>query len=258
MLLKKLKKTEECKIEGGIQVNKVVIMYTPAKLYEGNLSGGVKRFLELYKGLIANEIDVILFSSDEHNRLHSLGMENRSVRYVNPNNKTWIPLTVKSFIWNYRLINEIEKMKYDSLIVFDVPTAIHFCLLRATHVDLFIRQDLISYKSISISERTKNKTFKKIYLKLLHFSEHICIRGARKIIVQCEYDKRELYKRHYNLKELLDKKMIVQINNVNPSWIVEKSNISVRKNRSIKFKICNKISNVSRNGEEKFYHLSLV
>ena len=154
MLLKKLKKTEECKIEGGIQVNKVVIMYTPAKLYEGNLSGGVKRFLELYKGLIANEIDVILFSSDEHNRLHSLGMENRSVRYVNPNNKTWIPLTVKSFIWNYRLINEIKKMKYDSLIVFDVPTAIHFCLLRATHVDLFIRQDLISYKSISISERT--------------------------------------------------------------------------------------------------------
>ena len=219
-------------------MSKKVIMYTPAKLCEGNLTGGLKRFLELYKGLKNSNFNVVLFSGDEAEKIKQLGDENRSIKYVAPSKLFWIPSIAKSFIKNFKLINEIKRMNYDSLIVFDIPNALSFCVLRAPKIDLFLRQDLISYKEISISERVQNKNIKNIYLKLMKFSERICIREARRIIVQCEYDKKQLYGRHSNLADMLNRKTIIQINNVNPPWIVEKSIKTGKTIKNGRYKIC--------------------
>ena len=51
------------------------------------------------------------------------------------------------------------------------------------------------------------------------------IRKAKRIIVQCDHDLQELLKRHKFISKSLKKKSIIQINNVNPSWITNNSKI---------------------------------
>lgn len=204
-------------------MKKKIIMYTPAKLWTENLTGGLKRFLELYNGLKKKEFDIILFTGDSPERVKQFGENIKSISYINPIKTVWIPSIAVSFFKNFKVIRQIKKSDFDSLIIFDVPTAIAFCILGVPKIDLFIRQDLISYKTISIQERITSESIQNMYLRLMKVAERICMLKARKIIVQCEYDKKQLCARHKNINNILDKKITVQINNVNPAWIVNKS-----------------------------------
>ena len=202
---------------------KKIAMYSTSALFGKRVTGGLKRFLELYNGFIEKGIDVDLFCTDSSEVLEEKGISAYTLVNTKISDKIFIPTELKFFLKNISVINKIKNSKYKSVIVFDVPTAIGLCLLGVKNLQLFIRQDLIGYKRISISEKTKSKLIVNSYLALMKLCETICFIRSERIILQCEYDYIALIKRHKFIKNIIKRKSIIQINNVNPSWIINQS-----------------------------------
>ncbi|KAB8133672.1 glycosyltransferase family 4 protein [Gracilibacillus oryzae] len=200
-----------------------VLMYSTSQLFGKRVTGGLKRFLELYYAFRDKGIEVDLYSADSQEVLKEKKVSANSLESENVSKSILLPTELKIFIKNYKYLKTIKKREYDLIIVFDVPTAIGLCLSGFKNIQLFIRQDLIKYKRISISERTNNKLLINFYLLIMKLCEFICFIKAAKIIIQCKYDYHALIKRHSLIKSIIKKKSIIQINNVNPSWVINKS-----------------------------------
>ena len=200
-----------------------IAMYSTSQLFGQRITGGLKRFLELYKGLVNNNFDVDLFCADSPDVLKKVGIQAYSLINTGKSNNLFIPTELKLLINNMQTIKKIRSAKYDLVIVFDVPTAIGLCIMGVKHISLFIRQDLISYKKILLETRTNSKIKRSLYLRFMQFCELICCIKAKHIIIQCKYDYNMLSNRHKLIKNIIQKKSIIQINNVNPSWIIDNS-----------------------------------
>ncbi|TFJ93048.1 glycosyltransferase family 4 protein [Lentibacillus salicampi] len=201
-----------------------VAMYSTSRLFGERITGGLKRFLELYKGLKIRGTDVDLYSADSSRSLEENGVvSGYSLMFKGKSKNTFVPTVFNIIIRNLGTLWKIKKAKYDSIIVFDVPAAIGLCLLGIKNIQLFIRQDLVGYKNIAISSRTNSKLFKNIYLQFMKICEAICLLVAERVVIQCEYDYNVIINRHRFIKNKISKKSIIQINNVNPSWIVDNS-----------------------------------
>lgn len=194
-------------------------MYSTSELFGKRVTGGLKRFLELYYGLTEKKYVVDLYSTDSPNSFRENNVSGYSLLNKINKKSIIIPAELKIMLSNIKTLIKIKKSEYEAIIVFDVPTAIGLCIFGLKNIQLFIRQDLISYKRISISNRTKNKTLLETYLKAMKLSESICLMRAERIIVQCKYDYNAILSRHKLISELIRNKTTVQINNVNPSWI---------------------------------------
>ena len=190
---------------------KKVILYTSSQLLEIRQTGGVKRFIELVKYL-PKYADVILVSGDEnypisgnerHYSMHQTKICSKELKYA---------------LHNYTYIRKLKKMNYDAFVVFDVPPAIWLSLMNVPRMTLMLRKDMIEYSKIQMNYDCKKSLCKYIKIKLLTFAETITIFHASKIVVQCEYDKNNLINRHKLLRDNLERKVKIQINNVNPSW----------------------------------------
>ncbi len=215
---------------------KKIVMYTTNQLFGERRTGGVKRFLELYEGMKNNDIDIDLFCGDTQEVLVKNNIKAYSLQNVKKGKNVFIPTELKIFIKNINKIRKIKKMKYDAIIIFDVPTAIGLSLIGIKKIQLFIRQDLIEYKKITISNRIKNKLLASIYLFFVMLCETVCLIKANRIFLQCKYDYYALINRHRLIKNNIEKKSIIQINNVNPSWIINKSNYTLNDRIAILFK----------------------
>lgn len=204
---------------------KKILMYTNLKIFSEKQSGGMKRFLELYSYLkeSSKNYKVDFYSRDNKNE----AMKNRGI---------FLPKALSLFFKEKEIFSKIKKEKYDEIILFDVREAIWFSLRNIKNVNLFLRQDLIEYRKIMYRE--KNIFILYIYLMILYICEVICLINAKKIIIQCNYDLNKIIKRHFILSNLIKRKSRILINNVNPSWIVEKSKVIVKKDeRNSTFKI---------------------
>lgn len=215
---------------------KKILMYSTAKLFGENRTGGIKRFLELYEYLRKNN-NVDLYCSDSEDILKKNKVERKYKLNLIKTKNIFIPTGLITFFANYKIIKNIKKENYDKIIVFDIHQAIYLSLLNLQNINLFLRQDFISYRKIMCEEYFKSKILKKLYLQLMVFCEAICLKKANKIVVQCKYDKEELIKRHKKLKEIIEKKIYIQINNVNPSWMRKKIEINLIKEDAKDFKI---------------------
>ena len=198
-------------------------MYSTSQLFGKRVTGGLKRFLELYNGLKSRGIDVDLFCTDSPEVLTENGVTGYSLVNNDISRSFFIPTEFKILINNIKTIKKIKKTKYDSIIVFDVPTASGLCFAGLKNIQLFIRQDLIGYKKIALSGRTNSKAIIRSYLWFMKLCETICFIRSERIVIQCKYDYDALIKRHRFIRNIIKKKSIIQINNVNPSWIVDKS-----------------------------------
>lgn len=203
---------------------KKVAMYSTNQLFGSRPTGGTKRFLELYYGLVNKGINVDLYSTDSS----QVFIENNIVGYSligkEQSNNIFIPTELKILLSNINIIKKIKQEHYNRIIVFDVPTAIGLCLMGVKHVQLFIRQDLIGYKKISVGGRTDDKLTISLYLLFMRLCETICLLRAERVIIQCEYDYNVLLERHRFIKNTIKQKSTIQINNANPAWIIDKSN----------------------------------
>ena len=193
-------------------------MFSSGKLFQGNLTGGNKRFLELLSYLKSCKTNNLLFiSQDDSESVKEYGYYNHIK--IDKEKKIGIykvmPPEMRSLVSNTRKLKKIKKENYDKLIAFDVPPTIGLVLLGFKNLVLMVRKDMIGY------ERTINHSWT-LYLKiaLQWICESLCMMRCCKVICQCNYDKIQLMKRHPLLSNCIERKTRILINNVNPSWIV--------------------------------------
>lgn len=194
-----------------------ILMYAAGKPFTEPQTGGNKRFAELAAYLCREyNADICCGDDDE-----TLGALKRHVKFrFDSGNKTrasLLPPEARRMLANRSLIRKIQREGYDRVVTFDVPPTIGLCLNGVDNIVMMVRKDLIGYdRTLHPSNSLKNR----IRRAFLRMCEGICLKRARRVIVQCEYDKAELLKRQPRADA---KKIKIQINNVNPSWIVDKS-----------------------------------
>lgn len=198
-----------------------ILMYSTGQLFLDKQTGGIKRFVELTKYL-QEKYDADLCCQDTDATLKEYGLKGRYTFCQSESTGFSILPPEACRVWeNRKLIKQIKEARYDRVISFDVPPTIGLCLLGVKNIVLMVRKDLIGYeKTVNASQNSIKKFFKLAYLWL---AEDITLRKCKYIVVQCEYDKNQLLDRHKFLSSKVENKFKVQINNVNPSWVVSKS-----------------------------------
>ena len=193
---------------------KKIILYSSSSLEKIPLTGGVRRFIELLNHL-GDFCDLTLLSGDKEYTVPN------GVKHISMNHAD---LASKEFVyakWNRKYLKQMKQNNpYDWIISFDVPPALWLALFKMPHLCLMIRKDFIGYERIILNDMKYSSLKKSLMLFLFSFAEWITLSHAEKIIVQCEYDKNELLKRHRLSANKLKNTIFVQINNVNPSWAV--------------------------------------
>ena len=217
---------------------KKILMYTTGEMFTKHQTGGAKRFEELTKYLF-REGKADLCCQDSADVLEKNGLKAAYV-FKEGGNKgvnRFLPPEARRLVANSALIDAIKNKGYEAIVSFDVPPAIGLCIKGVKNVVLMIRKDLIGYDAvITEGKPTVGQRLKKAYMWLC---EEICLRKVKKVIVQCEYDKQQLLNRHRHLTKKVDGKFCVQINNVNPSWIVGKSaSGQVEERPTNQFRVC--------------------
>lgn len=211
-------------------------LYTSAKIYGPIQTGGVKRFAELTEYVNKEIKDAMLFTNDNEDVLKEHGINNYIILREGKRIGV-LPPEVQKILSNKSIVKQIKRDNFDNVVVFDVPPAVGLILLGVRNVVLMIRKDMIGYEKVNNRSVTK---WMKICFQWI--CESICMLKSKKIITQCDYDKNVLKKRHPLLAKMIDEKTAVQINNVNPSWIVKKSGKSIAETNVLwnkqKFIVC--------------------
>ena len=214
-------------------------MYTNDKIYTtSRMTGGLKRFKMIYDGLVKKGYDVTLYCGEEADDLKKYN--NKAISVNRNEKKSFLFPSIIIFFRNRKILKQIRKEKYTDVIVFDVPTAVGLCINRIKNINLFLRQDLVEYRKIILSNQNKNRIYTWLYLKFMSLCEYICCNKAKKIIVQCNYDLINLLSRHRLSRKKIENKSYVLINNVNTPWIISKSKqeLTTKINNNNSFSIC--------------------
>lgn len=193
-----------------------ILLYSTGELFGNKQTGGIKRFVELAKYL-QNEYNADLCSADSSEVLHKNGLyESYHIKSVIVRSLRGLPPEARIAIKNRKIIKKIKSAGYDYIISFDVPPTISLCLFNVPNIVLMIRKDLIGYFDVTHKKKNLISSLKGMFLKVC---ESICLKKSKRIITQCEYDKKRLLERHPLIAPQIANKFAIQINNVNPSWI---------------------------------------
>lgn len=200
---------------------KRICMFNIGDIY-GKQTGGIKRFKELYFYLRESGYDVDLYCASSKDVLLKNGIPDADVIKLKGKYKGFFNIPSHEIYKNNQdLYEKIIQNKYDAVISFDVPSTIGLCLADVPKVYYFVRQDLIQYRKIQYEDSGMNVFKKSILLFAGWFMEGICARKSYWIISQCQYDLNQIKKRHKCLRRKIERKSSIQINNINPSWIME-------------------------------------
>lgn len=212
-----------------------ILLYSSGIVAEKKPTGGELRFLEL-AGYMAKQKNTALCCADEATALEELGLK-ADIRMNGPEGApSFLPEEARILLTNRRTLKEIVRSKYDRIIVFDVPPAIGLTLAGAKNLVLMIRKDLIGYEKVKSSG---NGLKKKLRIAYQWMCESLCLRSAKQVICQCAYDRDVILRRHPTMAKEGTAKFDIQINNINPSWVVRRSEASSPENRDARiFRIC--------------------
>lgn len=203
-----------------------ILMVAFGSPFSGPQTGGTKRFCELLKYYQDNpEFDVTLCSTENPNDLPE-NLEHIKLSSNKFNKKGIMPPTYYLYKENKKLLRNIRG-NYDYIVAFEATTVYWLSKLNFKNLVMMVRKDLIAYKSIEMDSNNSNILKKKITLKYYKFAEMISLIKARVVLVQCNYDKNQLIDRHKFLNSFFKKKIFVQINNINPKWIVNNSKCEI-------------------------------
>lgn len=202
---------------------KKILLYSTGELIKNNQTGGTKRFLELAKYLCKNQ-GAIVCSRDDKNKILEYGLKPyEQMRTPTGKILRFLPAEVGLYSANRFLIKKINSEGFDKVISFDVPPTVGLCLQKIENVVLMIRKDLIGYEYAINPTRSLGRWLK---IKYLSMCEAFCMTHVDTIITQCKYDRDEMLKRHPLIRNRVEHKFKIQINNANPSWTVTKSKVS--------------------------------
>ena len=196
-----------------------VLLYSSGRILEENPTGGEYRFLEL-ADYFEDKFWADLCCADEQNELEKRGLH-AAIRLAAPHDHgSFLPEEARIWLENRKELRNIARDGYDAVIAFDVPPAIGLVLSGEKNLVLMIRKDLIGYEKVKNGKAGMKRGIKLGYQWLC---EELCLRRAAKIICQCQYDRDALLKRHPRLRRKLIPRFSIQINNVNPTWIVKRA-----------------------------------
>lgn len=210
------------------------LFYTTGDLATKRLTGGIKRFIELVRFGSLNDKDMVLCSQTSSIKLQELGVK-KHIQMVGKKgdflDKFLFPelALVRA---NYKIIKQLKRQKFDHIVVFDVPPATGLALMGFSNIILMLRKDMIGYESINTTHKNI-RFYVKIFIQWL--CEAICLVRSKRIITQCYYDRNQLVIRHPLLKKCICRKTVIQINNVNPSWV--KKNVPIAQPDDV-FRVC--------------------
>lgn len=174
---------------------------------DGKLTGAHKRFLELVRG--ASKIGNVILITREIPQLNDI----EATRcLIGEKRRKFFPLHISGMIDLMNVLLRIKtKIHYDYAISFGPTNTIPLQWCGYHNIISLFREDLIGYqKSIEAS-----------WIKMLYSSwqEKLAVKYSEKIIVQCENDRRNLIERNQRRCNDIDKKVYIQINNANASWM---------------------------------------
>lgn len=181
-------------------------------------TGGVRRFLELMNALINDGNDVYLYSADVTDYIKSNNLKGRSIIDDRDNNRTMVGL--KAALGNNEIFTEIKNKKFERVVVFDIRAAFSLVVNNINNIYLFLRQDMYLYKKIQLDDKNVNVLKQAVLLKISEITEALCLKKAKKVVVQCMFDFNGLLDRHPLQRNELMNKTCVQINNINSAWII--------------------------------------
>jgi len=191
-----------------------IVLYSSNQVNKIPLTGGVRRFRELADHL-GDYCSLVVMTGDEIFNVP------QGTSHVSTHQQIVLTTEKELARHNRKYLKSLKKNSYDWIIAFDVPPAFWLALYRIPHLCLMVRKDLIGYEKISLDARKIFGIKRFAMLSAFSLAELLTMLYAEKIIVQCEYDKNELIKRHRLFKYNISRKTSVQINNVNPSWAQE-------------------------------------
>lgn len=177
---------------------------------QGNLNGAQRRQLELINCISQNyRINILGEKRDEFCGKANISLIEADMK--KGDKKTYKAAWFFSG-WNNR--RRIRVHKKDIAIAWgSMESAIFLWLYGLRNIVCCNRDNPLDYQNLNGAIRTKY--LKKIYLLIMEIIEIII---CKKIIVQCEYDKKRMINRHKFLFAITKRKVYVQINNINVSW----------------------------------------
>lgn len=193
-----------------------LLIYTSDNPLQQPQTGGDKRFEELAK-YACRMFDADVCGEFSQGEAERAGLNCKYKINKGKNRLIKLPPVISTVFLNRKLIKRIKCENYDNIVVFDVPIAFPLCFNRTKNIVLLVRKDLIGYEEYSSVHRGLSKI---IYYLAKIIMESVCLTRCKKVIVQCEYDKERLLNRHKIIKKKIKGKFCVQINNINPGWIV--------------------------------------
>ena len=211
-----------------------ILFYTTGDLATKRLTGGIKRFMELIRFGCSNNKDLVLCSQTGPIKLEELGVKNH-IQMIEKKgdllDKYLFPelALVRA---NYKTIKLLKRQNFNHIVVFDVPPAVGLVLMGFSNIILMLRKDMIGYENINTRHKSI-RFYMKIFIQWL--CEAICLIRSKRIITQCDYDRNQLIIRHPLLKKCIFRKTVIQINNVNPSWV--KKNVPIAQPDDV-FRVC--------------------
>ncbi|MCR5087943.1 MAG: glycosyltransferase family 4 protein [Oscillospiraceae bacterium] len=214
---------------------KKMLLYSSGIILEEKPTGGELRFLEL-AGAMSDRDDSALCCADPEEKLRERGLHAAYRLKEGTSAPKALPEEARILLSNRTLLKQIRQEAYDAVIAFDVPPAVGLCLSGVKNLVLMIRKDLIGYERAKTEKKGIRFSFRICYQWLC---ESLCLSHARMVICQCAYDRDMLVRRHPLYRKRLIQRTRIQINNVNPAWIIQRSEAVETVKRSIeRFRIC--------------------
>ena len=188
---------------------------------KNKLTGAHRRFIELVMGA-AKKSKVLVLSNYIPQLENEECKKNITFSYLNKTGYVFFPYHIKTlFKLVYKLIS-LKPIAFKHAIAFGPIQTVAYWLAGYHNIISLFRENLIGY-----SIACNNNKYKEFYLRL---QEILAVRASKKIIVQCNNDKIDLIERTKKYCKTIEKKIVVQTNNCNASWMKKEAHHGVTYN----------------------------
>ena len=176
----------------------------------GKLTGAHRRFIELVKGA-AKKTKILVISNVIPQLLDEECINNITFIYLDSRRYGLLPHHIETLIKLTYKLKSIKNINYNHAIAFGPVQTIAYWLAGYHHIVSLFRENLIGY-----SIACNGNKYRELYSRI---QELIAVRVSEKIFVQCNDDKKKLIERTEKYCKTIIKKIAVQINNCNVSWM---------------------------------------
>ncbi|MGM0529780.1 MAG: glycosyltransferase family 4 protein [Bacteroidota bacterium] len=202
-------------------VKRTFVFYTAGDYFLTPLTGGTRRYREMLKYFLEAGDEVYLLAPENVNLQHHSNLHHIPIKTYR---SKILPNGLLNFLFNRKSFRIVKQINTDGLVLFSVPYAIQAILAGLKNINLFVREDVLQNMHFRVqNEQRIGNRLKGLKLVLFKWIERYTLNKSQKIILQSNYAKSVLKRRHPGIWEKLEEKSYILYNNVNASWILRYS-----------------------------------